>query len=54
MVNINMKIPDEMHRRLKLTSVLKDESLKDHVISLLEEYVRNSDELKNMGRKEDH
>ncbi|MFH1072053.1 MAG: hypothetical protein V1743_01335 [Nanoarchaeota archaeon] len=54
MVNINMKIPDEMHRQLKLASVIKDETLKDHIIELLEEYAKDSSELKKLGLKAQH
>jgi len=36
MVNINIEIPDELHKRLKLTSVLNEKTLKEYVIDLLD------------------
>lgn len=37
MVNINIEIPDDLHKALKLASVLDDTTLKDLVIQLLED-----------------
>lgn len=39
MVNINIDIPGDLHRKIKLTSVVKDTTLKDYVISVLEKRV---------------
>jgi len=36
MVNINIEIPDELHKKLKLDSVKNDTSLKDNIVKLLE------------------
>ncbi|MFH1072052.1 MAG: hypothetical protein V1743_01330 [Nanoarchaeota archaeon] len=35
MVRINIEIPDELHQRLKLDSVLRDMSLKENIIRIL-------------------
>lgn len=35
MVNINISIPDDLHKELKVKSVLENNSLKNHVVSLL-------------------
>ncbi len=37
MVNINIEIPEELHKKLKFSSALKDQTLKDHVVEILEE-----------------
>ena len=36
MVNINIEISNDLHRKLKLTSVVRDVTLKDYVIDVLE------------------
>ncbi len=36
MVNINIEISEELHKKVKLASVLKDQTLKEHIIELLE------------------
>lgn len=36
MVNINIEIPDGIHKDLKLASVLRDTTLKEYVIETLE------------------
>ena len=46
MVNINIQIPDELHKKIKLNAVLEDVSLKDYIINRLE----NSD-LKKVKKK---
>jgi predicted HicB family RNase H-like nuclease len=35
MVNINIEIPDELHRRLKISSTLDEKTLKQYVIDAL-------------------
>jgi predicted HicB family RNase H-like nuclease len=40
MVNLNIKIPDELHKEIKLRAVMEDISLKDYVIKLLEENIK--------------
>ena len=37
MVNINIEIPDELHKELKLVSVLDDVTLKSYVTAVLDE-----------------
>lgn len=36
MVNINIEISDELHRKIKLASIIKDLTLKDYIINVLE------------------
>jgi len=36
MTNINIEIPDELHKKIKLNAVMKGVSLKDHIILKLE------------------
>ncbi len=35
MVNVNIEIPDELHRKLKLASVLKGTTIKEYVTNSL-------------------
>lgn len=35
MVNINIEIPEELHKRLKLAAVMEEKTIKDLVIDLL-------------------
>jgi hypothetical protein len=37
MVNVNIEIPDELHKRLKLAAVLGETTIKDLVVDLLRE-----------------
>lgn len=39
MVNINIEIPDDLHKKIKLQSVIQDKTLKDFIIKELEEYI---------------
>jgi predicted HicB family RNase H-like nuclease len=36
LVNINIEIPEELHRKIKLASITQDLKLKDYVIKVLE------------------
>jgi hypothetical protein len=36
MANLNIEIPDELHKRLKLSALRGDATLKEHVIAILE------------------
>ncbi|MBU1198595.1 MAG: toxin-antitoxin system HicB family antitoxin [Nanoarchaeota archaeon] len=36
MVNINIEISDELHKKIKLASIMQDITLKDYVIKVLE------------------
>jgi predicted HicB family RNase H-like nuclease len=38
MVNINIQIPDELHKKIKLNAVKEDTSIKDLIIRKLEDY----------------
>ncbi len=46
MVNINIEVPDELHKRLKLLSTVNDKSLKRTVIEALEEEVERREKQK--------
>jgi len=37
MVNINIEIPEELHKKLKFSSAVKDQTLKDYIINILDE-----------------
>lgn len=37
MVNINIEIPDDLHKRLKIAAVVDDSTIKDIVTDILEE-----------------
>ena len=41
MTNINIQIPDELHKKIKLNAVKKDISIKDYIIKTLEEELKN-------------
>jgi hypothetical protein len=36
MVNINIEIPEELHKKIKLASIMKDLTLKDYIINVLD------------------
>ena len=40
MVNINIEIPDDLHKKMKIKSVMEEKTLKDHIIEELNTYVR--------------
>ena len=42
MVNINIEIPDDVHKKAKLKSVLNNITLKEFIIQSIEESLRNS------------
>ena len=39
MANINIEVPDELHKKLKMHSIRNDKSLKDEIIDLLSKYI---------------
>jgi len=41
MVNINIKIPDELHKKLKLTAVQKEITIKEYIIKLIEKELKD-------------
>jgi len=41
MVNINIKIPEEVHKKIKVKAVLDDSTLKDQVITILNKKFSN-------------
>ncbi len=40
MVNINIEIPDELHRALKLAATLEGKTLKAYVIATLHKHIK--------------
>lgn len=36
MVNINIEISEELHKKIKLASIMKDLTLKDYIINVLD------------------
>lgn len=43
MTNINIIIPEELHRELKIQSVLQERPLKEIITEHLEEFIRRED-----------
>jgi len=37
MVNINIEIPDDLHKKIKLISVMQDMTIKQYIIRALEQ-----------------
>lgn len=42
MVNINIEIPDELHKKIKINSVTREITLKEYVIKTLEEVIEKN------------
>ncbi len=42
MVNINIEIPDEIHKKAKLKCILNETTLKEFIIQSIEGSLRNS------------
>jgi predicted HicB family RNase H-like nuclease len=49
MANLNIEIPDELHKRLKLSALLRDATLKKHVIAILEASLDEKPSAKRRG-----
>jgi hypothetical protein len=43
-VNINIEISEELHKKIKLAAIMSDATLKDHIVKILE---KKSKELKS-------
>jgi len=41
MANINIKIPDELHKKLKVEAAVNSITIKDHIIKNLEDYFKD-------------
>ena len=41
MTNINIKIPDDVHKKLKIACAIKGVSLKQAIIEIIEKKVKN-------------
>ena len=40
MTNINIEIPDELHKKIKIQCAIEEVTLKDYVVSVLEEKLK--------------
>ena len=40
MANINIKIPDELHKKIKLNAVKEDTSIKEYIIQILDKEIK--------------
>jgi hypothetical protein len=40
MANINIEIPDEIYKKVKLQAIMQDKTAKDHIIELLDAGLR--------------
>ena len=40
MTNINIEIPDKLHKKIKLNAVIEDMSLKEYIIKILNKVKR--------------
>ena len=40
MVNINIEIPDEIYKKVKLDAIMQDKTVKDHIIKKLDDGLR--------------
>jgi len=40
MVNINIEIPDDLHKQIKLASVMKDVTIKQYIIDALDKRIK--------------
>jgi hypothetical protein len=38
--NINIEIPDEVYKKVKLAAIMQDQTAKDHIIAKLKEGLR--------------
>jgi len=43
MTNINIEIPDELHKKLKIACAIADVTIKEELIKLIEERVKKDD-----------
>jgi hypothetical protein len=42
MVNINIAVPDDLHKKLRVEAAVKDTTLKDLIIAVLDEQIKTS------------
>jgi hypothetical protein len=40
MVNINIEIPNELHKKIRIAAAINDTTIKDHIIKLLEKEMK--------------
>ncbi len=40
MANINIEIPDEVYKKVKLDAIMQDKTVKEHIIQKLDEGLR--------------
>lgn len=41
MVNINIEVPDEIHKKIKILSAMQDTPIKELIVKALEENIKN-------------
>lgn len=46
MPNINMELPEELHKKVKIAALMSDTSLKDYVINVLEKRAKTKNRLR--------
>ncbi len=42
MTNINIQIPDELHKKLKLSAVQKETTIKEYIIKIIEKEIEKT------------
>ena len=47
MTNINIKIPDELHKKLKIACAIEDVTIREEIIKLIEERIKKYDKRKH-------
>lgn len=47
MTNINIEIPDEMHKKFKIKCAIEDVTLKAKIVELIEKFVEKDDKHKH-------
>lgn len=40
MTNINIEIPDELHKKLKIQCAIEEKTIKDYIVSVLEDRIK--------------
>ena len=40
MVNINIEIPDDLHKKMKIKALMKEKPIKDYFIEILEKHAK--------------
>jgi len=43
MTNVNIKIPDELHKKIKINCAMKGSTIKEEIIKLIEAKIKKND-----------